>query len=229
MNNSPSLFEYLDQFKLNKIFSEGLKEKLSLYQFQNGEILCSKGDEIHKMYFLVKGKVKIYTTSPEGKALIVRFKTPLALIGDVEYIKGMHVLHSVQAVSEGYVISVHYDDVRSMENNRVEFLHFLLQVVTQKFYTESHATSLNRLYPVEIRLASYLLSLSSEKCGSIFHEEMSTSNLTEIADLIGTSYRHLNRVIHKLCEEGIIQRIKGSLYIKDLSRLRERAEGNIYE
>jgi CRP-like cAMP-binding protein len=116
-----------------------------------------------------------------------------------------------------------------METNRYEFLHFLLEIVTQKFYTESHAASLNRLYPVEVRLASYLLSLSSEGSGSMFHKEMNTSNLTEIADLIGTSYRHLNRVIHKLCGEGIIQRKKGILYIKDLSRLRDRADGNIYE
>ncbi|WP_350302126.1 Crp/Fnr family transcriptional regulator [Peribacillus frigoritolerans] len=229
LKNSSGLNKYLEQYELNMIFSEELKEKISLYQFHNGEILCSKGEDIHYMYFLVKGKVKIFTTSPEGKSLIVRFKTPLALIGDVEYIKGMEVLHTVEAVSEGYVIGIHFDDLRTMETNRYEFLHFLLEIVTQKFYTESHAASLNRLYPVEVRLASYLLSLSSEGSGSMFHKEMNTSNLTEIADLIGTSYRHLNRVIHKLCGEGIIQRKKGILYIKDLSRLRERAEGNIYE
>ena len=116
-----------------------------------------------------------------------------------------------------------------MESNRAEFLNFLLEIITQKFYTESHAASLNRLHPVETRLASYLLSLSSEGDGSMFHKEMGTSNLMEIADLIGTSYRHLNRVIHKLCEEGIIERKQGSLYIEDLPMLRERADGNIYE
>ncbi|WP_249599343.1 helix-turn-helix domain-containing protein, partial [Peribacillus frigoritolerans] len=61
------------------------------------------------------------------------------------------------------------------------------------------------------------------------HKDMDKLNLMEIADLIGTSYRHLNRVIHKFCGEGIIQRKKGVINIKDLSRLRERAEGNIYE
>ncbi|MBL3645581.1 cyclic nucleotide-binding domain-containing protein [Bacillus sp. RHFB] len=229
LKDRSGLDEYLEKFELNMIFSKELKEKISLYQFHNGDILCSKGEDIQYMYFLVKGKLKIFTTSPEGKSLIVRFKTPLALIGDVEYIKGMQALNTVEAVSEGIVIGIHFNDLRTMETNRFEFLHFLLEIVTQKFFTESHAASLNRLYPVEVRLASYLLSLSSEGSGSMFHKEMDKLNLVEIADLIGTSYRHLNRVIHKFCGEGIIQRKKGVINIKDLSLLRERAEGNIYE
>ncbi|WP_285767067.1 cyclic nucleotide-binding domain-containing protein [Peribacillus sp. SI8-4] len=229
INDSLGILEYLDQFQLNLVFSEESKRKLSLHHFQKGEILCARGEDIQYMYFLIKGKVKIFTTSPEGKSLIVRFKTPLALFGDVEYVKGMNVLHTVEAVSEGMVLRIHFDDLRAMESNRSEFLNFLLEIITQKFYTESHATSLNRLHPVETRLASYLLSLSSEGGGSMFHKEMGTSNLTEIADLIGTSYRHLNRVIRKLCEEGVIKRSQGSLYIEDLSMLRELADGNIYE
>ncbi len=89
------------------------------------------------MYFLVKGKVKIYTTSLEGKTLIVRFKTPLAIIGDVEYVNGMDVLNTVEAVSEGEVITVRYSDLRTMETNQIDFLQFLLKIVTQKLYTES--------------------------------------------------------------------------------------------
>lgn len=223
------LVEYLEQFGLNPIFSEEVKSKMSIYHFQQGEILCLKGEEIQHMYFLVKGKVKIFTTSPGGKTLIVRFKTPLAVIGDVEYVKKTAVFNTVEAVSEGLVVSIHFAELRGMETNQMDFLKFLLAIVTEKFYTESHATSLNMLYPVEIRLASYLLSLSSEREGSLFHSEMQTSNLTDIADLIGTSYRHLNRVIHKLCKEGVIQRKKGSLYIKDIQRLKELADGNIYE
>ncbi|MFD2444580.1 Crp/Fnr family transcriptional regulator [Bacillus sp. CGMCC 1.16607] len=223
------LSDYLNQFDLNTIFSTEVKNRLTLFSFQQGDILCRKGEDIQHMYFLVKGKVKIFTTTPEGKTLIVRFKTPLAIIGDVEYVQGSTVFNTVEAVSDGIVFGIHFDELRTMKTNQVEFLKFLLEIVTQKFYTESHATSFNILYPVEVRLASYLLSLSSEGEGSMFHKEMGTSSLTEIADLIGTSYRHLNRVILKLCDEGVIQRKKGSLYIKDLPRLRERAEGNIYE
>jgi CRP-like cAMP-binding protein len=58
---------------------------------------------------------------------------------------------------------------------------------------------------------------------------MKTPKLTELADLLGTSYRHLNRVIKKLSLESIIERKKGVFYIKDIQKLKELAIGNIYE
>ena len=223
------ILNYLVEYKIESIFTDVVKEQLSLYSFGKGEILCSKGDQLQSLYIIVNGKLKIFTTSPEGNTLIVRFKTPLAIVGDIEYVSGMSVLNTVEAVSEGELIAVRFDVLRTMESTQVEFLQFLLKIITQKLYSESQSSSLNLLLPVEVRLASYLLSLSSDGEGSIYHKEMRTSNLTEVAALIGTSYRHLNRVIQKLAFEGIVERKKGSLYIKDLQRLRERANGHIYE
>lgn len=223
------ILDYLAEYKIESIFTDGVKEQLSLYSFRKGEILCTKGDQLQTLYIIVNGKLKIFTTSPEGNTLIVRFKTPLAVVGDIEYVSGMSVLNTVEAVTEGELIAVRFEVLRAMETIQVEFLQFLLKIITQKLYSESHSSSLNLLLPVEIRLASYLLSLSSDGEGSTYHKEMRTSNLTEVAALIGTSYRHLNRVIQKLASEGIVERKKGLLYIKDLQQLRERANGHIYE
>jgi len=223
------ILDYLAQYHLESIFSGEVKEQLSLYSFCKGEVLCSKGDSLQSLYLIVNGKLKIYTTSPEGNTLIVRLKNPLAIIGDIEYVNGMSVLHTVEAVSDGELISVRFDVLRTMESTQVHFLQFLLEIITHKLYTESQSTSFNLLLPVDARLASYLLSLSSDGEGNMYHKEMRTSTLTEVAALIGTSYRHLNRVIQKLTLEGIIERKKGVLYVKDLQRLRERANGHLYE
>ena len=64
---------------------------------------------------------------------------------------------------------------------------------------------------------------------SFYHEEAVGSSLKDIADMIGTSYRHLNRVIKNLCNENIISRSNGKLYVKDLNRLKDIAKNNIYE
>jgi len=229
MIDETRILDYLAEYKLESIFTDGVKEQLSLYSFCKGEVLCSKGEQLQSLYIIVNGKLKIFTTSPEGNTLIVRFKTPLAIVGDIEYVNGMDVLNIVEAVSEGELIAVRFDVLRTMESTQVDFLQFLLKIITHKLYTESQSSSLNLLLPVEVRLASYLLSLSSDGEGNIYHKEMKTSNLTEIAALIGTSYRQLNRVIQKLAIEGIIDRKKGLLYIKDLQRLRDRANGHIYE
>ncbi|MFS1516536.1 Crp/Fnr family transcriptional regulator [Bacillus sp. SCS-151] len=229
VNNPSLLIQYLNYHQLDSVFSQETQKKMTLHRIVKGETLCTRGDTLNHMYFLVKGKIKIYTISPEGKTRIVRFKKPIAIIGDIEFIKKNKVIYTVEAASDGYLIGVSYEQIRNKEENRVTFVKFLLEIMTHKFFTESQTSSLNILYSVEVRLASYLLSISSDEEGSLFHQEMRTSNLTELADLIGTSYRHLNRVIQKLDEEGVIERRKGAIYVKNLNLLRERAEGNIYE
>jgi CRP-like cAMP-binding protein len=60
-------------------------------------------------------------------------------------------------------------------------------------------------------------------------EEIQTSKLTELADMLGTSYRHLNRVIHDLCDRQIIRKEQRKIVICHLEQLREIAGGNMYE
>jgi CRP-like cAMP-binding protein len=85
------------------------------------------------------------------------------------------------------------------------------------------------MYPVEVRLASYLLSVTQDENDSLFSGQLSTTRLTDIANLIGTSYRHLNRVIRQFCSNGLIERGKGFILIKDREALKTLAGGNIYE
>ncbi|MCA0971939.1 Crp/Fnr family transcriptional regulator [Halobacillus litoralis] len=219
----------IEDYGLERVFTQATIERMKYFEVKKGDILCVKGDSLEHMYFLLSGKIKIHTVSQEGKGLILRFKTPMAIIGDVEYIQGTEVFHTVEAVTDGYMVGISFQDLRMFEQENTRFLHYLLEVISHKFYTESHASTLNMLYPVDVRLASYLLSISEDGKGSMFHEEMRTSNLQEFADVMGTSYRHLNRILLNFHEQGIIERKRGSIRIKDLDLLREKAKGNIYE
>jgi len=99
----------------------------------------------------------------------------------------------------------------------------------KKFISSSIASSINILYPLENRLSSYLLAIAPENIqypkldGGII-----TDKFTEMADLLGTSYRHLIRTINKLCHEKIIKKEKNSLIILNLSAL-EKLAGDLYE
>ncbi|WP_028784349.1 Crp/Fnr family transcriptional regulator [Thalassobacillus devorans] len=220
---------YIERFELDNVFPEQFRPKIKVCQFNKGDVLFSAGEKLEQLYILVEGKIKIFTLTPEGKSLINRFKRPLELIGDVEYIRRNAVFNSVEAVSDGVMLTVSFNDVAKLEKDHLPFTRFLLETLARKFYTEAHTTSLNMLYPVEVRLASYLLSISSVSEGTAFHQEMHTSNLMELAEWLGTSYRHLNRVLKKMASDNIIERANGTITIKDLEKLSILAKGNIYE
>jgi CRP-like cAMP-binding protein len=222
------LNSYLSAFELQSVFNEPIHSHLSLYSFKQGELICTQGDSSEYLYVLVKGKIKIYTTSEDGKLLILSFKTPLELIGDIEYVQNIDIINTVEAVTSVCMIGVHYSWLRKYGKDHAPLLQFLLEIITRKFTLKNNSMSFNIMYPVEVRLASYLLSVSFDKSDSLFDGQIRIS-IKDAANLIGTSYRHLNRVIGQFCTEGLIERKKGFIFVKDREGLSELAKHNIYE
>ncbi|MGD8188371.1 Crp/Fnr family transcriptional regulator [Brevibacillus ginsengisoli] len=223
------LQSYLQVHQIESIFNEQLLPHLSLYSFDQGELICSQGESSQYLYVLVKGKVKIYTTSAEGKTLILSFKTPLEVIGDVEYLRGIHIINTVKAVSPVCMIGIHHRWLKKYGSDYAPLLQFMLDIITRKFTIKSNSLSFNLLYPVEVRLASYLLSASCDESDSLLEGQLSAVSLKDTANLIGTSYRHLNRVIKQFCTEGLVERNKGLILVKDREGLRAIASDNLYE
>ncbi|WP_129690178.1 Crp/Fnr family transcriptional regulator [Gottfriedia acidiceleris] len=221
--------QFLAELHIEKVFNEDLKAHMTLHRFMQGELICSQGDLPQTLYVLVKGKVKVYTTSAEGKTLILSFKKPLELIGDIEYVRGSNYINTVEAVSAVEMIAVEYRWLKKFGKDYAPFLQFLLEIITEKFHIKSNSMSFNLMYPVEVRLASYLLSVSYDETNSLLKENLNTINLKDAANLIGTSYRHVNRVIQQFCKDDLVERKNGSILIKDRAGLSILASNNIYE
>ncbi|UPK47320.1 Crp/Fnr family transcriptional regulator [Paenibacillus pabuli] len=227
--NEHQLLHYLKQYQLESVFPEPLRPHMTLCHFEKCELICREGETSEYLYVLVEGKVKIFTTSPQDKTLVLCFKTPLEVVGDIEYVRESNIVNTVQAVSPVVMLRIHYKWLAELASDYAPLLKFLLKIISHKFYIDSNFSNFNLMYPVEVRLASYLLSISTEEAGTVVHEELDAFNLTDIANLIGTSYRHLNRVIQKLCADGLIMRDQGFIMVKDRAGLAEVAGHNIYE
>jgi len=229
IGNVEQVEEYMRKFQLEAIFPEMLKVHLHLYAFNQGEFICTQGQAAEYLYILVDGKMKIYTTTAEGKTLILSFKTPLEMVGDVEYVRGTDILNTVEAITDVITIGVHKRHLKQYASDYAPFLQFLLDIITKKFYIKSSSMRFNLFYSVEVRLASYLLSVSFDKEDPLYSTESNKINLKDTANLIGTSYRHLNRVIQQFCLDGLIERKKGFIVVKNRDGLTSLAGKSIYE
>ncbi|MER3125232.1 Crp/Fnr family transcriptional regulator [Bacillus pumilus] len=223
LHDESLFFTYLKAHQLENVFHQNLISHVSLWRYEQGELVCSKGDKREYLYLLVKGKLKIFTTTKEGKTFILSFKHPLEAIGDIEYVQKTDMVNTVEAVTEVHMLRISHQALMRHAKNDPRVLNFLLKGITNKFYTKSNDLSFHLLYPVEVRLASYLLSVVTDD------DSASALRLTDAASLIGTSYRHINRVIQQFSEKGLIERHRGKITICDRKGLLEIAEHNIYE
>jgi CRP-like cAMP-binding protein len=100
--------------------------------------------------------------------------------------------------------------------------------VSEKLFIEANASSNHLMSTLEERLAGYLISLS-ESGNELFQAEMSQLKRKEVAEWLGTSYRHLNRTLQAFVDEGLVTRTRKEVVILNSERLKERANGMFYE
>ena len=222
-NQEQTIHDYLEFYGLTSMFPDRVQRSMKLENLASGDCLLAQGDRSQSLYLLVEGKLKISMLSPEGKRLILAFKTPFDLVGDIEYIQRCPLINTVEVVTDSRVIRVPYAVLRKEMENHAPWLQFLLGTITQKFKMKSQAMNFNLLYPVDVRLASYLLSMTPKQ------PQLDSTSLVDMADLIGTSYRHLNRVLQQFEQVGWISKKRGKITILDRSSLLAQAGQNIYE
>jgi CRP/FNR family putative post-exponential-phase nitrogen-starvation transcriptional regulator len=213
--------EKLAEKYMNRLSEIGLAgidmANIFMLRFKKGEYICSEGQPILYLFILLEGKAQVYVTSKDGKTLLLCYYTSKGILGEVELLSDGVATSSVQAITEVYCIGLpllHYKDYLT---NNIKFMNYLCSELAQKLSRSVRNSTANILYPLETRLCAYI-SMSGE--GNHFYQK-----LTETAELLGTSYRHLLRVLEKLCAQGILERVPHGYLIKDPSALAKKSSG----
>lgn len=230
MNRNEEIEQWLDGFQIRQLFHPDTIQQMTIVQLQPGETLVNSGDFLQTFYVQVNGKLKITTVLPNGRTLLLRFCQPISLIGDVELVNGESSIVQVDAVSETKLLAVPHRILQEKDMKHAPFLQYLLEQVCHKLNSISLSASMNVLTSVDSRFASYLLSITNHSEHLRFKRgELETTKLTEIAELLGTSYRHLNRVIKRFIEQGIIEKHYSEIVIRDVEALKQLSNGHLYQ
>ncbi|WP_434798584.1 cyclic nucleotide-binding domain-containing protein [Terrisporobacter vanillatitrophus] len=213
LNDKIKLSYYISKFQINGIFTKNIEKYMELHYFKKGSHICVKGDRLDYFYFFVKGRAKVYISTPNGKSLLIRFYSPLQVIGDVEVTCNENADCNIQAIEDCLCVGVPLHIVHEISTYDPKFLSFVCKHLSSKLTSTSASTSLNVLYPLENRLASYLLALYPNDLTP--EDKIVTDNFTQLSELLGSDYRHFLRVVDKLCSKNIIKKEKRSLVIVD--------------
>ncbi|MER1999968.1 MAG: cyclic nucleotide-binding domain-containing protein [Lysinibacillus sp.] len=214
---------YIKQFQLNNVLPPELLDRLTLKSFKKGEYVIRQGEQPQYMYFLVEGRLKIFAESDEGRKLIIAFTQPFNVLGDIEFVQRKPYLNTVEAITDGAFLALPISIIHEQGLQHSPFTAYLLDEITGKFYANAYSSHFNLLHSVDVRFASYLLSMTTET------DYVSIHHVRDVADLIGTSYRHLNRIIAQLVEQGFIERAQRTIRILNREQLLKLAKQNIYE
>ncbi|MFA6432989.1 MAG: cyclic nucleotide-binding domain-containing protein [Candidatus Paceibacterota bacterium] len=213
-----SITHYLKRYSLAEILSADLIDSIRLLRSEAGEFLIKKGEKVDYLRFFVEGKAKVYSRMENGSSLLVRFYKPFDILGDVELFAYERFILDVEAVTTTVCLAVGVDTIKRAAERNGPLLMYLCERLGRKLADFNSTAAINLRYPVENRFASYLLAAADEEDSGL-----STDDLGELADILGSSYRQLARVVRHFREEGILDAARGRIRVLDVEALRPLA------
>lgn len=218
---------YVDKLGIQSRFSGDMRKWMTLYHIERGEDVYELNQPVTMFYFLAMGTLKVSYALDNGKVVLLRFIKPPGVCGDVEIGSNRPVKTTVSSATDCHLIGIRLDVIKEQTANDAVFKNFIIESLSHKVMAVSNAMAINLSYPLENRFAGYLLSITSQ-VDNLRIQEIKTFDLREIATMLGTSYRHLCRVIRDFTDSGLIVKHRSQILILDFEGL-EALSAGFYE
>lgn len=184
-------------------------------EYEAGEWICHDGADAQDLFFLLQGRAKVFIPADTGENLILCLYDGAGVIDDMELFLEEGIYHvSCRAIGRVAGLSFPLAENRAALLASNQFLaKTCLSFAGSLRRSRNHFS--NILYPLEDRVCSYIAV--TEKAGKW------RENLSQTAELLGVSYRHLARTLQGLCGQGILRKEGRTYWIADRAALDGRA------
>lgn len=218
-----TMLSYYKQYQLDRFIGPDQLDQFTLRRFEKGEPICELEQPIDDLHFFVEGRVKVFLPLPNARQLLLCFYEPLQLFGDLEIFEPQPVAATtVEALTPCVCLSLKRTFVINQLAIDPVFLKQLYLSLGRKMGRVIRNSALNLLHPLENRVASYILATATLDQD---RQWVFSGNLTQIADLLGASFRHLHRTLQSFCEQGLLVKVKTTYIIRHKAELERRAAG----
>ncbi|MEC9484876.1 MAG: Crp/Fnr family transcriptional regulator [Candidatus Izemoplasma sp.] len=207
----------------NKYLTKHRIDSVQIVNFEVGQVIIKEGEPMQNLYFTLEGKTKVFKEYENGKTFLLGFFDEINILGDIEYFHNIPASCTVKVVEPIKAIKISFSAINMFYKDDVSFVTNMLLQLSKKVLHNNLITANNMVYPLHVRLASYLLSICPD------NSQYTLPNLEDLSNNLGSSYRHLFRKLREFENDNLIQRNRREVCILDRNKLTEIARGNIYE
>lgn len=198
-------------------FIEGRK----VNQYKKKQNIYIEGNNPNGMYYVNKGKVKVYKIHDYGKEFIVSLLKEGDFFGYTSLLEGLVYEETAQALEDSEVIYLPKEDFFSLVYNNREVAKKFLHILTRNV-TEHQEQLLKLAYgSVRKRVAEALLLLQKR-----FQDEgQETFSIAitreDLANIVGTATESLIRTLSDFKDEKVIDIKEGKIFLINENKLRD--------
>lgn len=183
--------------QLEQVFSAPYLSQLQKVTFQKGNYICTQGQDITELTYILSGRVKIVRSLSNGKEHILEMPQQPQLLGDVELMTNQLAGSSVIALEEVQTVQLPLNNKEALLKDPI-FLYHIGRNLAMALHRQGITASTNASYFVKERLATHILNIEEQDIFQLSPSILSSS--------FGTSYRHVQRVIKQFIDQRIIEK-----------------------
>lgn len=207
------VFRALEQVGLEAEMLTGCR----LHMFEPGEYVLHQGAAMTHLYVIIEGTAKVCVNAENGRHLILCDHVSHGMLGEIALMTGEYAASTtVIAVSPFCCAAIPLSQNEQTLRENLAFVNAVGQSLARKLLSRSEAHMASALHSSEARLCAYILLTQ--------HDGLFTDYLTDAAQSIGVSYRHVLRLIGQLCRRGILEKTQAGIRILDMQQLQACAE-----
>lgn len=216
IENKTQVEEYYNHFPLVDYFGFDIKPFTKTIQFENDELILREGEEPNYLFYLIDGRAKLFLTHDNGRISLVNFLSAPCFIGEMELLDAQRFANGVKAITKCTCFAIQIELCKEQILQDSKFLRHICVFLGKKAIMNTDNYSRNQSYPLDVRLAVFILTVSNNG----YYRERHT----EVAEYLGVTYRHLLYVLADFVKRGIVKKTPQGYHIENIKMLREIAE-----
>jgi CRP-like cAMP-binding protein len=184
-------------------------------------VIFEKGMPGNEMFAIFHGRVKISTSSEDGKEMIFAILEAGDFFGEAALLDGKPRSATCTAVEDCQMVVIKRADfVRYLEMNPPFAIH-LLSLLSQRLRAADEQMEETNFFPLTVRLARKLAMLAAEH-GDIAGAKVAiTMNISQndLGNMVSASRESINKQFSQWVREGLISLGSHSIIIENAERL----------
>ena len=210
---------------LDEAAAVSLRASMDSVKIAKGSILFKEGDEGEHLYVIIDGKLKLGTSSGDGRENLLSILGPGEMFGELSLFDPGPRTSTATAVTDAKLLSLSHEKVIPWLKQNPEVSLQLLTRLSQRLRRTNEAVGDLVFSDVPGRVAKALIDLG-DRFGKATPEGLLVNHdLTqeELAQLVGASRETVNKALADFAGRGWLKLDGRSVLITDVDRLSKRS------
>lgn len=187
------------------------------------EMIFHEGDELRNVFFINRGKVRMFKMNNDGKEFVTGLYTTGDFLGYMSVLEGSRVSESAETLEDCELVSIPREDLLALLYKDRDVSIRFIKMLTKEVKENEHRLLDLAYAPVRQRVAQALLRVRGT-FGSETEQGLGVRiSREDLATIVGTATESLIRALSDLKEDRLIELHGREIRVIDIPRLEQLA------